>query len=234
MRQRLWRPVLCGVYVQKFARGHECPAGRRRLWRSKRPGRNSKALSVHRRGWSPAITITPGCLQSHPFPPTFGSMSVRVRHYHRPCLSRDGDRPRQSHRRTRYMARVFGLVKHVAHARCAHTNKHFDEIRAGYAEEWHARFARNRFGEQRFTCARGLTSRMPCGMLLPSFGILRVFEKSTISFRFLFGLVTAGNVIKIDALRAVVLQTLSICRPTSRRFTAVHLTHREEPQPNQQ
>ena len=133
--------------------------------------------------------------------------------------------------------RVFlGLVKHVAHARCAHADKHFDEIRAGYAEEWHARFARNRFGEQRFTCARRPDQQDAVWNVATEFlEFLRVFEEVDNFFHFLFGLVTAGNVIKIDTLRAVVLQTrFRFADRHHAAFTAVHLTHHEEPQPNQQ
>ena len=50
--------------------------------------------------------------------------------------------------------RVFlRLLEHVAHAACAHADKHLDKVRAGNGEERHARLARNRARQQRLTCA---------------------------------------------------------------------------------
>ena len=129
----------------------------------------------------------------------------------------------------------FRLIKHIAHTRCAHADKHFDEVRAGHAEKRYARFARNRFGEQSFTCAGRPDQQNTVRNIAAEFlEFLRVFEKIHDFFHFLFGLVTAGNVVEIDVFRAVVLQTRF--RFTHRHhavFTAVHLTHHEKPQSDQ-
>jgi len=47
-----------------------------------------------------------------------------------------------------------GLFEHVANARGADTDEHFDEIRTGYREERHTRFACNGPSQQRFTGSR--------------------------------------------------------------------------------
>ena len=49
---------------------------------------------------------------------------------------------------------LLGLLEHVAHARRAHADEHFDEVRAGNGEERHLGFARDGSGQQRLAGAR--------------------------------------------------------------------------------
>src|SRR5581483_8484191 len=48
----------------------------------------------------------------------------------------------------------FRLVEQVSHARCAHADKHFNEVRTGDGEKRHAGFARDRASEKRLAGAR--------------------------------------------------------------------------------
>src|SRR5690606_32980424 len=46
---------------------------------------------------------------------------------------------------------LLSLFEHVTHTRCAHTHKHFDEVRTRNSKEWYFRFTRDGFRQQRFT-----------------------------------------------------------------------------------
>ena len=47
-----------------------------------------------------------------------------------------------------------GLLKHIAHPRRAHTDKHLDKVGARNGEKWHFGLARDRLSQQRFTGSR--------------------------------------------------------------------------------
>ena len=131
---------------------------------------------------------------------------------------------------------LFRLVKHVTDTRCTHADEHFDEIRAGYAEKWHARFTRNRFGEQGFTRTGRANEQDAVRNVTAEFlEFLRVFEEVDDFFDFLLGFVTTGYVAEVYFLRAVVLQTgAGFAHRHHAVFSTIHLAHHEEPQPDQQ
>lgn len=60
---------------------------------------------------------------------------------------------------------LLGVLEHVAHAGRAHADEHFNEVRAGDAEERHLGFAGDGAGQQRLAGARGRPAvrRAECG-----------------------------------------------------------------------
>ena len=93
------------------------------------------------------------------------------------------------------------------------------------------RFARNRFGEQGLPVPGGPTNRTPCGILPPSFGILRVFEEVDDFFDFLFGFVTAGPSLKFISSRCRLADGRGIYHRHHAVLPPFILTHHENHSP---
>ena len=132
---------------------------------------------------------------------------------------------------------LFGVVKHVAYPRCAHTNEHFHKIGAGDAEKRHFGFTSDRLGQQRFAGSgwadQQQTPRDAPAQFLEFAG---VFQEINDFFNFFLGFVATGDVGKSHGIRTLVEQaSLALTETESAAFTAaLHLAHEINPHANQQ
>src|SRR6185369_10616936 len=90
---------------------------------------------------------------------------------------------------------LLALFEQVAHAAGTDADEHFHEIRAGNAEERHARFTRDRASEQRLA-RTGRTHHQHALGDAPTepLKLLRVLEEGDELFDLVFGLVDTGDV----------------------------------------
>jgi hypothetical protein len=129
------------------------------------------------------------------------------------------------------------LLEHVANARGAHADEHFDEVRSGDREERHFRFAGDRLGEQRLAGSRRAdeqhTARDASAELLE---FLRVFQEVDEFLDFLFRLVAAGDVGKRRRIvRLVEHSRLALAEAECPTLaTALHLAHEIDPDADQE
>jgi hypothetical protein len=100
---------------------------------------------------------------------------------------------------------LFGVLEHVAHTRCAHTDEHLHEVRTRNAEERHLRLAGNAFGQERLAGA-GRADQQEATRDAPAefLEFLRVLEEVYDLLDLFLGLVTARDVGKRDLVRAFV------------------------------
>ena len=134
--------------------------------------------------------------------------------------------------------RVFlGLLKHIAHAACAHAHEHFHKIRTRNAEKRHARFARNGFGEQGFARARAAcqqdAARHAPAQTLIAVGRFQIIHDF---LHFFFGFVAAGHIGKFHRV-GIFIQQLGAAFAKRKRaaFAAARLhPHKPHPRANQQ
>ena len=89
----------------------------------------------------------------------------------------------------------FGLLKHIAYAACTHADEHFHKIGTGNAEERHACFSGNGFGQQGFTRARRAgqqnTARHAAAQRLVAAWVSQIFNDF---LHFFFGFVAACHI----------------------------------------
>ena len=89
------------------------------------------------------------------------------------------------------------LLKHVAYAACTNTYKHFDKIRTGDREEWHASLASNCACEQSLAGPRRTNKQSALGdFTTKAAELLRVFQKFDDFLKLFTSLVNAGDIIK--------------------------------------
>ena len=94
---------------------------------------------------------------------------------------------------------LLGLLEHVAHAGRADADEHFDEVGTAEAEERHARFAGDRFGEQRFAGARRADQQHALGNAAAEHLVFfRRLQELDDFAQFLDGFVDAGDVFERD------------------------------------
>src|ERR1019366_5354920 len=90
---------------------------------------------------------------------------------------------------------LLGLVKEVAHPAGADPDEHLDELRAGDAEEGHARLAGHRLGEEGLAGSRRADQEDALGDASPDGGeLIRVLEELDDLAELLLGLVDPGDV----------------------------------------
>src|SRR5690606_15347263 len=117
------------------------------------------------------------------------------------------------------------------------TNEHFDEIGARNAEERHLGFTRDSLGQQGLTGARRpdqqYASRNTAAQTLELAGVAQEFNQLLHVF---FGFVAPGDVSKGDVIGVLVEHASARLTKTKRTaLTApLHLTHEENPHPDQQ
>ncbi len=122
------------------------------------------------------------------------------------------------------------LFKHVAHAAGADADKHFHEVGARNAEEWHFGFAGHGFGEEGFARAGRADEQDALGDLAAHFlEFFRVFEEFDDFGDFLFGFVAAGDLREGDFF-AVAVEKFGAALAKCQRATAgaAELAHEEE------
>ena len=132
---------------------------------------------------------------------------------------------------------LFGVVKHVAHARCAYANEHFHKVGAGDAEKRHLGLASNRLGEQGFAGSGGAhqqqTTRNAATEFLEFAG---VFQEVDDFFDFFFRFVATGHIGKSNGVGAFVKQSgLAFAKTEGAALAAtLHLAHEVHPYTNQE
>ena len=94
---------------------------------------------------------------------------------------------------------IFGLLKQVAYAACAHAHEHLDKVGARNREEGHARLASNRLGKERLAgtwrAHEQNTARDLSAHVLVALGVREeVFDL----LEFLNSLVDAGDIFKFN------------------------------------
>ena len=93
----------------------------------------------------------------------------------------------------------FGLYEHVAHPGRAHANEHLDEVGAGDAEEFDARLARYRPGQQGLAGAWGADHEDAARHFAAELGeFLRRPQEVDDFLDFFLGFFAAGDVIELD------------------------------------
>ena len=129
------------------------------------------------------------------------------------------------------------LLEHVAHARRAHADEHFDEVRTRNAEERHLRFAGDGTRQQRLTGTRRAdqqhAARNAAAQLLE---LLRIAQEVDELRHFFLGFVAARDVGEIDCVVVLVDQPRSRLAERKRpAFAApLHLPHHVEPEADDQ
>ena len=132
---------------------------------------------------------------------------------------------------------LLGVLEHVAHARRAHADEHFDKVGARDAEERHLGFARDGFRQQRFTRAgradQQQAARNAAAKLLE---FLRVFQEVDDFLHLFLGLVATGDIGKGDGV-VVLVQHARLGFAEAERAAlaaALHLAHEVHPYADQQ
>jgi hypothetical protein len=132
---------------------------------------------------------------------------------------------------------LLGLLEHVAHARRAHADEHFDEVGAADAEERHLGLAGDGLGQQRLAGARGAdqqhAARDAAAQLLE---LLRVLQEVDQFLDLFLGLVAAGHVGEGGGVVALVEHArLALAEAEGAALAAaLHLAHEVDPHADQQ
>ena len=109
---------------------------------------------------------------------------------------------------------LLGLCEYVSDARCAHTDKHLNEVGTRHGEEGHARFARHGFRKQGLTGSRRANEQCSLGNLSAQFGVfLWVLEEVDDLLHLLFGTLLACYVLKGYAHLASLVVELGLAFP---------------------
>ena len=130
---------------------------------------------------------------------------------------------------------LLGLLEHVAHARGADADEHFDEVGAGNREERNIGFARDRARDQRLTGSGRAdeqhTARNASAQPLEFSGIAQEFDDL---LQILLGFVDAGDIVKGDAAMRFG-QHLGARLAKAHRLAgaALHLAREENPHADQ-
>ena len=132
---------------------------------------------------------------------------------------------------------LFGLFKHVPHARCTNTDEHFNKVRTGDGEERNARFARDRTRQQSFTgTRRAHKQRTLRDLAAETAEFLRIAQEFNDFFQLFLGFVDACNVVKGHAT-LLFRQHLGLGFAKAHRaaFAAtLHAVHEIDPHTDQQ
>src|SRR5690554_2988712 len=127
---------------------------------------------------------------------------------------------------------LLGLLEHVAHPAGADTDEHFYKIGAGDSEERHLGLAGNRLGQQCLT-GTGLTDHQYAARDMPTqtLELARVAQEFNQFADFFLGLVATGDISKggLDLIfgQHARLALAEAHRPAAATATALHLTHEE-------
>ncbi len=133
--------------------------------------------------------------------------------------------------------RVFlRLLEHVAHAAGADADEHLDEVRTGDGEERHAGFTRHGAGDQGLAGAGRTDQQGALGDLAAqALELGRVLEELDDFLQFFLGLVDAGDIVEHHAVLVLGQQSgLGLSEAHGALGAALHLTHEEDPHPDQQ
>src|SRR5207302_9195091 len=125
---------------------------------------------------------------------------------------------------------LLALLEEIAHAACAHADEHLDEVRAGDAEERHARLARDGAREQRLARAGRSHEQNTLGDASAELGeLLRVLEELDDLFQLVLRLIDAGDVGEGD-LVVVLGEELRLRLAEAHRLAAarLQLSHEED------
>ena len=130
---------------------------------------------------------------------------------------------------------LLGLLEHVANAGRTNADEHLDEVGAAQAEERHARFAGDGFGEQRLAGARRADEQHalrnpPAEQLI----FFRRLEKLDNLAQLVDGLVDAGHVFKRDFDVFLSEEFAAAAAEGHRRAGAAHPPDHEDEQHDQQ
>ena len=130
---------------------------------------------------------------------------------------------------------LLGLLEHVANAGGADADEHFDEVGTAEAEERHARFAGDGFGQQRFAGARRADQQHALGNAaaehLIFFGRLQELDDFA---EFFDGFFDAGDVFERDFDIFLGEQLAAAAAEGHRRAGAAHPADHEDEQHDQQ
>ena len=132
---------------------------------------------------------------------------------------------------------LLGVVKHVAHARCADANKHFHKVRSADTEKGHLGFTRNPFGEQGFAGTRWANQQQAAGNAAAEFLELgRILQEIDHLLDFLFGLVATSYIGESHLIGIFIKHArLALAKAEGTALaTALHLTHEIDPDTDQQ
>ena len=132
---------------------------------------------------------------------------------------------------------LLGLLEHVADARGADADEHFDEVRTGDGEERHLGFAGDGLGEQRLAGARAADHQHTAGNAPAELLELGRIAEELDQFGDVFlGLIAAGDIGEGDAVGRFVHQPrLALAeREGAALAAALHLAHEEYPDADQQ
>ena len=131
---------------------------------------------------------------------------------------------------------LLALLEQVAHTGGAHADEHLHEVRAADAEERHARFASDRFGQEGLARPRRADDQdalrnAPAQLL----EFMRILEELDDLDDFFLGLINPGHVGKCD-LFAVFCQEPRAAPAERQRLVAadLHLPHQKEPEPQEE
>ena len=133
--------------------------------------------------------------------------------------------------------RFLGLFEHVTHTRCTDTHEHFHEIRTGNGEERNLRFTCDSFRQQGFTRTRRTDHqdafRDFTAQLLETARFAQILNQLS---NFFFCFVATSNVRKsrFDLIFRQHARFALAERHGTFATTALHLTHEEDPDTNQQ
>ena len=133
---------------------------------------------------------------------------------------------------------LLGLFEHVAHARCADTDKHFHKVGTGNGKERHLRFTGNRPGQQRLAGTRRTDHQHTLRYLATQFlELARVAQELDQLGHFFLGFLDTGHIVEGN-LDLVFTQharaALAKRHGAPATSTTLHLAHEENPHTDQQ
>ena len=128
------------------------------------------------------------------------------------------------------------MLEHVAHAACADTDKHLDEVGTGNGEEGHIGFTGYGTRQQGLTGARRTDQEAALGDLAAqSLELLRVAQELDQFLQFDLGFLDAGDILECDAARLLGQQAgTALAEAHGLAAAGLHLAHEIDPYANQE
>ena len=129
----------------------------------------------------------------------------------------------------------FGLFKHIAHARRADADEHFNKIGTRNRKERHVRFARNRFRQQRLARPRRSDQQHAAGdfsaQALEPFGVFQIIDDFD---QILFGFINARDIGESDFALPLYHAGAGFAEAHRLAVSRRHLAHKEHPHADEQ
>ena len=131
---------------------------------------------------------------------------------------------------------LLALLEHIADATGTDTDEHLDEVRTGNGEEWYIRFTSNRTGGQGLTgTGRADEQHALRNFAAKALEFLRVFQELDNLLQLALGLINPGHIVKGYPARFLGQHLgLGLAEAHGLAATGLHLTHNEQPDPDQE